>query len=470
MNVKKLFIGAAFLLSITANAHDFEIDGIYYNLISYNKVSVTYKGGYFTEFTDEYSGIVAIPETVVYNETTYKVTMIEMDAFNKCGNLEAVIIPDNVTAIAGCAFSDCTSLKTIIIGSGVTAWGSQIFYNCNALRRFISYVQYPDTFHDTFNGFDTSTCALYVPYGTIDTYSNHNDWKGFQSINEIVDVSSISFEQAEATLEVGETADMSPTITPYDATNDIIIWKSSDTGIATVRNGIVTAVSEGTAIVTATVEGHTATCIITATEAETPSEITVSISEYGSATFCSKYALDFRNVEGVKAYTATGYNTATKVITLMRINSAPKGTGLLLTAEPGDYTIPVIAASDDYVLNMLVGTLKKIPVNSTSDDGIYANFKYSIKEGDSHPQFYRFEDNSSLNAGKAYLQLPAYLFTTTQARSIDVRFDEERTTGIKSAEHETKHGDPIHDLTGRIITEITVPGIYIVNGYKKFFK
>ena len=470
MNIKKLFIGISFLFSMAANAHDFEIDGIYYNLLSYNKVSVTYKGSYFTEFADEYSGIVAIPETVVYNGTTYKVTMIDIDAFNKCENLEVVIIPNNVTTIAGCAFSDCTSLTTIIIGSGVTAWGNQIFNNCNALRKFISYVQSPDTYYDTFNGFDTSTCTLYVPYSAIDVYKNHNDWKYFQNIKEIVDVFYISIDRNEITLEVGETAEIATTITPYDASNNVIIWKSSDPSIATVRNGVVTAVSEGTATITATLEGHTATCLIKITEESIPAEITITINEYGSSTFCSRYSLDFRNVEGLKAYTATGYNTTTGVITLMRINSAQKGCGLLLMAEPGEYTIPVIAASDDYVLNMLVGTLKKTPINSTTDDGTYANFKYTIKE-DPHPQFYRFENGSSLGAGKAYLQLPASLFATNQAKSLDVRFDEGTTTGIESTgRFETGCNDFIQDLSGRIITKITMPGIYIINGSKRIIK
>ena len=43
------------LLSATATAHDFEVDGIYYN-INGNEATVTFKGRYCNSFYNEYSG------------------------------------------------------------------------------------------------------------------------------------------------------------------------------------------------------------------------------------------------------------------------------------------------------------------------------------------------------------------------------------------------------------------------------
>ena len=56
---------AALLCSLTASAHDFEVDGIYYNILSESDktVEVTYKGLLYDEFC-VYTGNVVIPEIV----------------------------------------------------------------------------------------------------------------------------------------------------------------------------------------------------------------------------------------------------------------------------------------------------------------------------------------------------------------------------------------------------------------------
>ena len=47
-------------------AHDFEVDGIYYNYLDDNNVEVTYRGGYSYEYDNEYSDSVTIPASVTY--------------------------------------------------------------------------------------------------------------------------------------------------------------------------------------------------------------------------------------------------------------------------------------------------------------------------------------------------------------------------------------------------------------------
>ncbi len=85
----------------------------------------------------------------------------------------------------------------------------------------------------------------------------------------IVAVSSIVLSQAEATLDVAETLTLTATYTPEDATEPTITWISSDEAIATVADGVVTAVAEGEAIITvsainaAMAEAVTATCKVT---------------------------------------------------------------------------------------------------------------------------------------------------------------------------------------------------------------
>ena len=61
---------------------------------------------------------------------------------------------------------------------------------------------------------------------------------------------------------IGGTATLTATPTPENTT-DSISWSSSDTSVATVVDGVVTAVSLGTATITVTCGNQTATCAVT---------------------------------------------------------------------------------------------------------------------------------------------------------------------------------------------------------------
>lgn len=77
--------------------------------------------------------------------------------------------------------------------------------------------------------------------------------------------SGITLDRNRLDLEVGEAYRLEATVTPYNATNKQVIWSSSDTRVATVdNNGLVTAVGEGSAVITATtVDGkHKAYCVV----------------------------------------------------------------------------------------------------------------------------------------------------------------------------------------------------------------
>ena len=82
---------------------------------------------------------------------------------------------------------------------------------------------------------------------------------------EPIPVTGISLNQTTLAIEVGKTETLIATIEPENATNKNIIWNSSDESIATVsEEGVVTAISEGTAIISATSEDseYTASCDI----------------------------------------------------------------------------------------------------------------------------------------------------------------------------------------------------------------
>ncbi len=78
-------------------------------------------------------------------------------------------------------------------------------------------------------------------------------------------VDNIILSHSELSLIEGEKEEIKATVSPADATNQELTWTSSDPSVATVRNGIVTAVSKGTATITCTANdgrGVSASCSV----------------------------------------------------------------------------------------------------------------------------------------------------------------------------------------------------------------
>ena len=76
-------------------------------------------------------------------------------------------------------------------------------------------------------------------------------------------VESVSFKRHEVTIETGKTLTLVATISPDDAIVTTATWSSSDTKVATVENGKITAVGAGEAVITATADGKSDSCTVT---------------------------------------------------------------------------------------------------------------------------------------------------------------------------------------------------------------
>ena len=139
---KQSFITILFTLLMSmmgakVSAHDIAVantDGktIYYKWIN-NKteLAVSCCGSNYDSYSNEYTGNVVIPESVVYEGNTYSVTSISSSAFWDCSGLTSVTIPNSVTSISSFGFTGCSGLISIKVENGNQTYDSR--NNCNAI-------------------------------------------------------------------------------------------------------------------------------------------------------------------------------------------------------------------------------------------------------------------------------------------------------------------------------------------------
>lgn len=186
----------------SASAFDFEVDGIYYNLLKNKQnVSVTFKD---TQYSS-YSGNVVIPETITVEGVKYTVTevgkygfrncanmksvqlpatlkAIQSGAFSKCNGLTSITLPDSVTSVGTLSIQDCPNLKEIKLGKGLQKIGGQAFLGDVALEK----IEIPD-FVNEIGGSAFSNCTSLVAFkvpASVEKLGN-NVFQGCMSLKNI---------------------------------------------------------------------------------------------------------------------------------------------------------------------------------------------------------------------------------------------------------------------------------------------
>ena len=113
-----------FSSSFNVFAFDFEVNGVYYNVIfGTNEVEVTYG----ESISGSYRGIIEIPPKVSNNGTEYHVKSIGNWAFYQCSRLTSVSLPESIISINNRAFDGCQSLNSITIPNNVKNLGANSF-------------------------------------------------------------------------------------------------------------------------------------------------------------------------------------------------------------------------------------------------------------------------------------------------------------------------------------------------------
>lgn len=387
---------------------------------------------FYVSASEGYASFTASDVTLnLDKETEYSITAVGKEAFYNCTGLKSIEIPNSVTNIDYMAFYGCTGLKSVKMPDNLTAIGSNAFWDCSGLTSIEIPKGVTSIGYGAFARC-TGLISITIP-GSVTSIANY-------AFNNCTGLESVYVECTTPPTMDGDGVFSDYTIPLYVPAGSMNAYKAADywkkfTNMYYLKPDWT--------------------------------EVTIEIGEYGCGTYCSPAALDFSEVDGLKAYSAIGFNSSTQVVTLARVMTTAAETGIFLKGEPGTYTVPVIDECSEYTLNLLVGTLETNTINSTSGD--MSNFRFTIAEGDSSPMFYPFEDGTSFSAGKAYLQIPTSRVASTAQKSVNIRFDEGETTGIDEVKGENGESKTIYDLSGRKV-ETPTRGIYIIGGKKVLVK
>lgn len=97
------------------------------------------------------------------------------------------------------------------------------------------------------------------------TSSENSNYKGTCAVTVNQQATGITISPTSVTLEVGQTTSVTASVSPSNANNRNYTLSSNNTSVATVSNGVITAIAVGTCTITATSSdgGHKANCTVT---------------------------------------------------------------------------------------------------------------------------------------------------------------------------------------------------------------
>ena len=125
-------------------------------------------------------------------------------------------------------------------------------------------------------------CAMVCAFGLVACNNNETPNENGNNGTQTVAVESVTLNKTQLTLDVGGEETLTATVAPDNATDKTVTWSSDNAAVATVENGKVTAVSAGSATITATAGDKSATCTVTV-NAPVTVDYTVTAEEWEAA-------------------------------------------------------------------------------------------------------------------------------------------------------------------------------------------
>ena len=246
-------------------------------------------------------------------------------------------------------------------------------------------------------------------------------------------------DNAKATIEIDENGDAT------------IVFKGSNT-----RNHLRFNENNGNPIFSCYAESSSVKTIPQIYRLKSDVEtVTITIGEYGYASYCGDKNLDFSATE-LKAYAVTQVENGVMILTEFE-DGYKAGEGAVLKGDEGEYQVPVATTATAVAGNMLIGNNSDAAI-TVEADGITYRFGYSPaaqKVG-----FMKATSNFTVAPGKAYLKI-----NSTNNAPAFLSFDG-TATGIDAANVSTTAADgQRYNLNGQRVNS-NYRGVVIVDGKK----
>ena len=234
---------AALIGSVSALSPEFLPD----NSITANAAQSASNGFIYTENDD---GTVTINKYNGTEEELYiparlgkgMVTAIGENSFCDNTDITSLILPGSLKRIGEYAFAGCSGIKSVIIPSGVEEIDDGAFGYSSEEEVFL-----------------TEVCGV---KGTeAERFANDNGIAFTEIKENIILPTAVKINKTKLSLFTGDKETLEAYVYPDYATDKSLTWTSSDPSVAAVNDGIVEAVSAGTANITvSTQNGKTAVC------------------------------------------------------------------------------------------------------------------------------------------------------------------------------------------------------------------
>lgn len=188
-------------------------------------------------------------------------------------------------------------------------------YTCTACGKTTTESIEKNTIHSWNNGVITTYPTVSSSGIKTFTCTACGTTKTEEIIRDSVPSTSVSLNKTTLSLTMGNSSTLTATMSPSNTT-DTVSWSSSNTSVATVTDGMVSAIAAGTATITATTSsGKTATCTVTVSSTsvqysvsvtfETGKSIDVSLNSQWFENDCKTYQHElarFASMMTVKSY------------------------------------------------------------------------------------------------------------------------------------------------------------------------
>ena len=220
------------------------------------------------------------PSTATNQNVTWTSSNNAVATVSSSGNITAIAVGSAIISVTTTDGSKTASCSVSVSAATVSATGvilnkstlslpvgsnetlSATVSPSNATNANVSWSSSDATIATVANG---KVTAVKAGTATITVKTEDGGYTATCAVTVTIPVTGVTLNKSTLALVAGSSATLATTITPEDATNKSVTWSSSDTSIATVSDGKVTAVKAGTATITVTTTdgSKTATCTVT---------------------------------------------------------------------------------------------------------------------------------------------------------------------------------------------------------------